>query len=241
MVLWIIAVPVYLTVGFILVCVGPAARLLDRVDEKLGPPRRERLLYLIAGVDDEGRWKRSAFLNAITLGIITLWPVFILLAAAVSERRSVGPPLDVERCIASIREQFSSCLPLSAYKEIISRLSWRDHEHFDYRLGQLGYSVTGFLIGLDRRERQDFSVRPSVLRVGVPFALTKLRGRAEMLSDDCKSPDPSRLPFRCQPKPDDEVWEFATPPETWSRLCGRAGLALVRGTTVIDVYVKVMN
>ena len=39
----------------------------------------------------------------------------------------------------------------------------------------------------------------------------------------------------------DELWEFTSPPDTWNRLCGRAGICLVRNGKVIDSFITMMN
>ncbi len=49
------------------------------------------------------------------------------------------------------------------------------------------------------------------------------------------------LKFRLPTKPDDEVWQFSSSPDSWEHLAGRAGLALIRGRTVIDAYVTLMS
>lgn len=42
-------------------------------------------------------------------------------------------------------------------------------------------------------------------------------------------------------QPGDEIWEFSSPPETWQRLSGRAGLALVRNGEIVDTLTTAMN
>jgi hypothetical protein len=44
-----------------------------------------------------------------------------------------------------------------------------------------------------------------------------------------------------QMQPDDEIWEFSSPPESWQLLMGWAGIALVRDGEVIDSIVTEMN
>lgn len=41
--------------------------------------------------------------------------------------------------------------------------------------------------------------------------------------------------------PGDEIWTFASSPESWSDLAGRAGVALVRGGVPIKVLTTAMN
>lgn len=42
-------------------------------------------------------------------------------------------------------------------------------------------------------------------------------------------------------EPGDELWEFDSPAETWTALCGRSGVALVRAGKVVEVLVTEMN
>ncbi len=42
-------------------------------------------------------------------------------------------------------------------------------------------------------------------------------------------------------KPKDEIWFYASPPETWARLCGRSGLALVRNGRIIRTARGLIN
>jgi hypothetical protein len=126
------------------------------------------------------------------------------------------------------------------------KLPWSDRERFDRRLAQLGYVVTGFA---SDPQGQKLAVAVSVLKIGIPFALTRLRGRADSLptprrlAEDEVSLDPLHhgLSFQLPPKPDDEVWEFSSSQDSWAHLAGRAGLALVRERTVIDAYITMMN
>lgn len=39
----------------------------------------------------------------------------------------------------------------------------------------------------------------------------------------------------------DELWYFCSPQETWRKLYGRAGLAVVRGGRVVETLVLLMN
>ena len=39
----------------------------------------------------------------------------------------------------------------------------------------------------------------------------------------------------------DEIWEFSSPANTWSKLGGRAGVALVRNGEIIDSIITRMN
>lgn len=42
-------------------------------------------------------------------------------------------------------------------------------------------------------------------------------------------------------QPDDELWEFRSPPETWQHLAGRAGFAVIRKGEVVAVLTTMMN
>jgi hypothetical protein len=39
----------------------------------------------------------------------------------------------------------------------------------------------------------------------------------------------------------DELWTFASPPDSWKHLAGRAGVALVRNGTPVRIIVTMMN
>lgn len=41
--------------------------------------------------------------------------------------------------------------------------------------------------------------------------------------------------------PGDEIWTFASPPESWRDLAGRAGVALVRNGVPVKVIITAMN
>ena len=47
--------------------------------------------------------------------------------------------------------------------------------------------------------------------------------------------------FKSLLKPGDEIWEYDSPGDHWSSLCGRAGIALVRGDEIIFDIVTMMN
>jgi hypothetical protein len=44
-----------------------------------------------------------------------------------------------------------------------------------------------------------------------------------------------------QMQPEDELWEFSSSAESWRHLCGRAGIALVRGGEVVASIITCMN
>jgi len=245
MVSWIIALAGYFAVGLTLVFIGSAARL-----------RRNELQNLEWHAHGQARWKLIAFSCAIGLGIVVLWPAMVVSAArteAASKARfglldphPDEPSAALDRWVSEVQSRFSSSLFSEDYREISSRLPWTDGEHFGSRLEQLGYVVTGFATG---SEGEELAVAVPVLGIGLPFALTKLRGRAGSLptphrhAEGAISVDPLQngLKFRLPPKPDDEVWHFSSSLDSWKRLAGRAGLALLRERTVIDAYVTLMS
>lgn len=49
------------------------------------------------------------------------------------------------------------------------------------------------------------------------------------------------LDFKRQIEKGDELWEFSSPLDTWTRLCGREGICIVRDGKIIDSIVTVMN
>jgi hypothetical protein len=240
-----IVVAGYFVVGLALVFVGPTARLRRREQERLKWQEY-----------DHPRWKLIAFSNAIALGIIVLWPVLGVSAARTEAAskvdfdllnpRSVEPSAALDRWISDIQNRYSNALPFEDYREMASKLPWSDREHFDHRLAQLGYVVTGFA---SDPQGQELAVAVPVLKIGIPFTLTRLRGRADSLpmprrlAENEISLDPLHhgLSFQLPPKPDDEVWEFSSSQDSWAHLAGRAGLALVRERTVIDAYITMMN
>ena len=240
---WMIAFAFYFAVGLVLIFVGPTARLLRREREKL-----EWQAY------DQPRWKLTAFSGVIALGIMLLWPILVVSAARKESAykvdllvpRSFEPSAELDRWVSEVQDQYPKSLPYEAYREIVSKIPWTDHEHFDRRLAQLNCTITGYAKG---PEGKDFAVMVPVLGVGVPFTLTRLRGRVDALptpprlAEEEISLDPLHhgLSFRLPSRPDDEVWEFSSSQDSWQHLAGRAGLALIRERTVIDAYVTMMS
>jgi hypothetical protein len=49
------------------------------------------------------------------------------------------------------------------------------------------------------------------------------------------------LPFIADLLPDDEVWRFHSPPETWANLCGRAGYVVIRDGQIIRTLTTMRN
>jgi len=47
--------------------------------------------------------------------------------------------------------------------------------------------------------------------------------------------------FRAQLDEGDELWTFSSPVETWMKLCGRAGFAIVRGGRVVKTIITKLN
>jgi hypothetical protein len=47
--------------------------------------------------------------------------------------------------------------------------------------------------------------------------------------------------LKAQMQPGDALWTFASPPESWEHLAGRAGIALVRDGNTIAVLLGAMN
>lgn len=47
--------------------------------------------------------------------------------------------------------------------------------------------------------------------------------------------------LKSEMRPGDKLVRFASPVESWERLAGRAGIALVRDGKVIDAFVTMMN
>jgi hypothetical protein len=183
MIPWMIVVAGYFAVGLALVFVGPAARL-----RRLEQERLEWQAY------DHPHWKLVAFSCAIALAIIVLWPILIVSAARKEaaarannpflSSHSVEPSAELDRCISDIQSRYSQALPFADYREIASKLRWSDREHLDDRLERLGYVITGFATD---PQGQELAVAISVLKIGISFALTKLRGSADSLRRRAKT------------------------------------------------------
>jgi hypothetical protein len=160
---------------------------------------------------------------------------------------SAAPSPELDRCISEVRIRYSHSMPIEAYEESLSKLPWTDYGHFDQRLTELGYVVTGFAA---TSEGQELVVAVSVLKIGISITLVRMLGRADSVSrrphrakKKQKFFDPLRYGFSFQltPRPDDEIWEFSSSLESWQYLAGRAGAALVRDGTVIDACVTALN
>src|SRR5579884_1784304 len=172
---WMVALAFYFAIGLALVFVGPTARMLRR--------EREKLAWQTY---DQPRWKLVAFSGAIAVGIILLWPVLVVSAARTESAskidllvpRSVEPSVELDRWVSEVQKRYANSLPFEAYREIVGKLPWTDYEHFDKQLAQLGCTITGYAKG---PEGQDFAVAVPVLKVGMPFTLTRLRGSIDSL------------------------------------------------------------
>ncbi|MCU0713740.1 MAG: hypothetical protein MUC43_16900 [Pirellula sp.] len=47
--------------------------------------------------------------------------------------------------------------------------------------------------------------------------------------------------IKAQIEPGDELYRFRSPPDSWAKMAGRAGIALVRNGKVIDILVTALN
>jgi hypothetical protein len=72
----------------------------------------------------------------------------------------------------------------------------------------------------------------------------------EWLREPLTVADADRMFPRANPKweelksslrPGDEFWRFKSPPDSWRRLAGRAGIALVRNRTIVHAIVTMLN
>lgn len=52
---------------------------------------------------------------------------------------------------------------------------------------------------------------------------------------------PRFQPFWDELRPDDEIWSYCSPMETWSKMCGRMGYAIVRDGEIVKSCVTLMN
>jgi len=142
------------------------------------------------------------------------------------------------RWISEIQTRYRGSLPVKIYRGIVNKLPWEDRVRFDEQLSHLDYVITGCA---RRLGGQDLAVSVGVVEIGEPepFRLTKMLCKVGALPLP-PSVD-QQISFRLALKPDDEIWEFSSSPESWTALAGRAGFALVRQMTVIDAHVTIMN
>jgi hypothetical protein len=47
--------------------------------------------------------------------------------------------------------------------------------------------------------------------------------------------------LEAQMMPGDELWRYSTPPASWAGMCGRSGLAILRGDSVAEFREIAMN
>jgi hypothetical protein len=218
------ALAAYLAVGIALVSIGPIAHLRRCEQEKLSR--------------QHPRWGIIVFL----FRLIVFWP--LLMASAIR----------VHRCLSDLQTRYSVSLPFEVYLEARGKISWSDHEHFHTRLSQLGYLITGFTKG------DDYAVTvPVVVKLWSPIALTRIRSNGVSLPpprivaakagegsfketwDHMADRSALRASFLLPLQAGDEIWHFSSSPDSWARMAGRAGLALVRDRTVVEVVVTMMN
>ena len=72
---------------------------------------------------------------------------------------------------------------------------------------------------------------------------------AHMIQTDRLGPEPVPFGFQNgkwrslidQMEEGDELWTFSSSQESWARLCGCAGIALVRNSEVVNSIVTMMN
>ena len=70
-----------------------------------------------------------------------------------------------------------------------------------------------------------------------------------LIQDDRISPDPVPFGFnnyhwnnlKSELQDGDELWLFSSPNETWTNMCGRGGICIVRDGEVFKSMVTVMN
>jgi hypothetical protein len=85
---------------------------------------------------------------------------------------------------------------------------------------------------------------PMVERQRAPLVLGGLRITIDQRSFDLDAAIPQKRDWdriKLRMLPDDELWTFNSPPETWQALAGRMGVALIRDGRAIDHAITVMN
>ena len=55
------------------------------------------------------------------------------------------------------------------------------------------------------------------------------------------SADANWIKFKSGIQPGDKIYDFASSPESWASLAGRAGYVLVRNGKPVDTFVTLMN
>ncbi len=131
---------------------------------------------------------------------------------------------ELDRLIAGIESRHSKFIPVEMYRELSKKLKIKDQQRINARLTQLGYVVSEFAQDLNGNDiAADISV---VNRLADPISLSRAQDKHIAV---------------WKTKFSDEIFEFSSSPESWNRLAGRAGVALVRDGIVIDIVVTVMN
>jgi hypothetical protein len=65
--------------------------------------------------------------------------------------------------------------------------------------------------------------------------------RAEMMRKPFAGLNAEWEGLKARMQPGDELWTFASSPESWRNLAGRAGIALVRNGQIVERLVTMMN
>ena len=65
--------------------------------------------------------------------------------------------------------------------------------------------------------------------------------RAEMMRKPFAGLNAEWEALKARMQPGDELWTFASSPESWRNLAGRAGIALVRNGQIVERLVTMMN
>lgn len=147
---------------------------------------------------------------------------------SVLENSKIGPPsAEIEQLISETLRQYVKEMPLADYRAITSTLAWPNRQHFDERLSQMAFTITGAVKGPDG---QDLAALIPALEICGGYTLFRFSGHAN---------NPSH--FRHSIETGDELLGFSSSAESWKHLAGRSGLALVRGNIVIEAYITVMN
>ena len=215
---WMIVLAAYFAVGFTLIFVGPAARARRREQIKWEWHPARRL------------WIQKILTLLITFGTFAFWPVF-----------TVWGKRELHDWIAAVQIWHPHSLPYETYLQIRTQLPWFHQESFRGRLSELDCVITGFAKG---PMGEDVPVAVRALSVGTPFALTQfLSGDISSWPDAARewlgSRDLSTLEWFANS--DDEVWAFSSDADSWRRMGGRAGVARVRKSVVIDTCTTVLN
>ena len=85
--------------------------------------------------------------------------------------------------------------------------------------------------------------------INLPREWLKERTSLEKEVERCRElPDSARetlihlmTEFASEMDSTDELWRFSSPPESWKRMCGSAGMAIVRNGDIVAAYQLIMN